>query len=60
MAARFDVSAIQNGKARDPMIRSGDQVVAGESEIKKTLGKFDTILKILAPCACLRHPVDVI
>jgi polysaccharide biosynthesis/export protein len=51
IVAKFDVSEIQYGKARDPRIRAGDQIVAGESEIKKTLGKFDTILKYLGPLA---------
>jgi polysaccharide export outer membrane protein len=43
-AARFDMSEIQNGHARDPAIQSGDVVVAGTSAIKSG---FNTILKAL-------------
>jgi polysaccharide biosynthesis/export protein len=43
-AARFDVSDIQKGRTQDPMIQSGDVVVAGTSAIKKG---FDTILRAL-------------
>ena len=42
MAARFDVSAIQNGKAEDPTLEAGDQIVAGTSAIKKG---FNAIMK---------------
>jgi polysaccharide export outer membrane protein len=43
-AARFDVADIQNGRAHDPMIQSGDVVVAGTSAIKSG---FNTIMKAL-------------
>jgi polysaccharide export outer membrane protein len=43
-AARFDVSAIQKGQQEDPLIKSGDVVVAGSSAIKKG---FNTFLKAL-------------
>jgi polysaccharide biosynthesis/export protein len=43
-AARFDVGAIQTGRAEDPKIQSGDVVVAGSSAIKKG---FNTILRAL-------------
>ena len=43
-AARFDVDAIQNGNARDPMLQAGDIIVAGTSEIKKG---YATIMKVL-------------
>ena len=33
-AAKFDVSAIQNGKAEDPTLQAGDSIVAGTSAIK--------------------------
>jgi polysaccharide export outer membrane protein len=43
-AARFDVSAIEDGRARDPLMQAGDTVVAGSSVIKKT---YNTFLKVL-------------
>jgi polysaccharide export outer membrane protein len=43
-AAKFDVDAIQNGKADDPVMQSGDIVIAGTSAIKKGFG---TVLKAL-------------
>jgi len=43
-AAKFDVSAIQNGKAQDPALQPGDQIVAGTSAIKRAYG---TIMKVL-------------
>ena len=43
-AAKFDVSAIQNGEAEDPILQPGDQILAGTSVIKKG---FNTILKAL-------------
>jgi polysaccharide biosynthesis/export protein len=42
--AKFDVSAIENGKANDPTIQSGDVVVAGNSAIK---AGFNNVLKVL-------------
>ena len=44
MAGRFDLSAIQNGRADDPTLQAGDQIVAGSSAIKKG---FNTILRAL-------------
>ena len=43
-AAKFDVDAIQNGQADDPIMQSGDIVIAGTSAIKKGFG---TVLKAL-------------
>ena len=43
-AATFDVSAIQRGRADDPVLQSGDIVVAGKSAIKSG---FNAILKAL-------------
>ena len=43
-AAKFDVSAIQNGKAEDPTLLAGDSIVAGKSAIKSG---FNLILKAL-------------
>ena len=43
-AARFDVSSIREGRARDPELQSGDKVVAGESEIMKS---FYNIIRFL-------------
>ena len=43
-AATFDVSAIQKGRADDPVLQSGDIVVAGKSAIK---AGFNAILKAL-------------
>jgi len=35
VAAKFDVSAIEKGRAEDVVLQSGDRIVAGESMIKK-------------------------
>lgn len=43
-AATFNVSAIQKGRADDPVLQSGDIVVAGKSAIKSG---FNAILKVL-------------
>jgi polysaccharide biosynthesis/export protein len=43
-AAKFDVDAIQKGRAEDPLLQSGDIVVAGSSAIK---AGFSNILKAL-------------
>jgi polysaccharide export outer membrane protein len=43
-AAKFDVGAIQEGKAEDPALQPGDQVIVGTSAIKQS---FNTILKAL-------------
>jgi polysaccharide export outer membrane protein len=40
MAARFDVSAIETGRAADPLVQGGDTIVAGESTIKKAYQGF--------------------
>jgi polysaccharide export outer membrane protein len=34
MAAKFDVDAIQSGRAQDPPVQAGDMVIAGTSAIK--------------------------
>jgi polysaccharide biosynthesis/export protein len=44
LAAKFDVSEIQNGRANDPILRSGDSIVAGKSAIK---GAYQLFLKAL-------------
>jgi polysaccharide export outer membrane protein len=44
LAARFDISAIEKGRADDPIVQPGDTIVAGESAIKKT---YQTFLKAL-------------
>jgi polysaccharide biosynthesis/export protein len=43
-AAKFDVSAIEKGRADDPTVQSGDMVVAGKSAIKTG---FNAVLKAL-------------
>jgi polysaccharide export outer membrane protein len=43
-AAKFDVDAIQKGRADDPLLQSGDIVVAGNSAIK---AGYNAILKAL-------------
>jgi polysaccharide biosynthesis/export protein len=43
-AAKFDVSAIEKGRADDPIMHPGDTIVAGSSVIKKT---YKTFLKAL-------------
>ena len=45
-AAKFDVSTIEKGRAKDPTMRAGDKVVAGTSMIKKTFGAFLKALPI--------------
>lgn len=40
LAARFDVSAIQEGRANDPTLQPGDSIVAGRSAIKATYSLF--------------------
>ena len=45
-AARFDISAIEKGRARDPVMRAGDTVVAGSSTIKKVYKSFLKALPI--------------
>ncbi len=44
MAAKFDVSEIQDGRAADPILQSGDTIVAGKSAIK---GAYQMFLKAL-------------
>jgi polysaccharide export outer membrane protein len=44
MAGRFDLSAIQDGRADDPTLQAGDQIVAGSSAIKKG---FNAILRAI-------------
>jgi polysaccharide export outer membrane protein len=44
MAARYDVSSIEEGRASDPLLQANDILVAGTSAIKKTYG---AILKAL-------------
>jgi polysaccharide export outer membrane protein len=44
LAARFDISSIEKGRADDPIVQPGDTIVAGESAIKKT---YQTFLKAL-------------
>ena len=43
-AAKFDISEIRSGKMQDPVIQSGDVIVASTSVVKET---FNTILKAL-------------
>ena len=45
-AARFDVSDIRDGSSPDPQLVAGDVIVAGASEIKKSLNGFMKILPI--------------
>lgn len=44
MAARFDIDAIRSGTAEDPVIYSGDVIVANSSMLK---GAFNNVLKML-------------
>lgn len=44
LAAKFDVSAIQAGRASDPNVQAGDMVIAGTSAIKSG---FNYILKAI-------------
>jgi polysaccharide export outer membrane protein len=46
VAARFDVSAIESGRAADPSVQPGDTIVAGESTIKKAYQGFLKALPI--------------
>jgi polysaccharide biosynthesis/export protein len=43
-AAKFDITAIRSGGTPDPVIQSGDMIIASNSAIKET---FNTILKAL-------------
>jgi polysaccharide export outer membrane protein len=43
-AAKFDIAAIRSGGTPDPVIQSGDMIIASNSAIKET---FNTILKAL-------------
>jgi polysaccharide export outer membrane protein len=52
-AARFDVSAIEKGKAQDPILQAGDNVVAGGSVIKKSYNLFLKALPIAGMFAIL-------
>ncbi len=45
-AAKFDISAIEKGRANDPIMQTGDTVVAGSSMAKKVLGGFLKALPI--------------
>ncbi len=45
-AARFDISAIEKGRAADPILQGGDTVVAGSSAIKKAYKSFLKALPI--------------
>jgi polysaccharide export outer membrane protein len=44
MAAWFDVSDIEHGKTKDPILEAGDTIVGGKSEIK---GAYNLFLKAL-------------
>lgn len=44
LAARFDIDDVRAGKAKDPVLRSGDVVVVGTSAIKNT---YNNVLKSL-------------
>jgi polysaccharide biosynthesis/export protein len=43
-AAKFDVSEIRSGQLQDPVIQSGDVIVAGSSAMKET---FNNLIKVL-------------
>ena len=45
--ARFDVSAIEAGKAPDPVIQSGDQIIVGKSAIKAAFQGVTKALPLL-------------
>ena len=45
-AAKFDVSTIEEGRAKDPTMQAGDKIVAGTSMIKKVFGGFLKALPI--------------
>ena len=46
LAARFDVSAIEKGRAEDVVLHAGDTIVAGESALKKAYSGFMKALPI--------------
>ena len=56
-AAKFDVSAIQNGEAEDPTLQAGDNIVAGTSAIKQG---FNTILKALPLAGTAEHTATAV
>jgi polysaccharide export outer membrane protein len=44
LAAKFDITSIRSGSTPDPLIQSGDMIIASNSALKET---FNTILKAL-------------
>jgi polysaccharide biosynthesis/export protein len=50
-AARFDVDAIQSGKADDPQLQSGDVVVVDTSATKVALGNIMKVLPLATTAA---------
>ena len=52
-AARFDVSEIRSGNAEDPIIQSGDVIVAGSSAIKETFNNFLKLVPVAGVFAIL-------
>ncbi len=52
-AARFDMGAIRAGNAEDPLIVSGDVIVAGSSAAKETFNNFIKLLPVTSVFALL-------
>ncbi len=52
-AARFDVSDIRDGSAKDPELMAGDVVVAGASNIKKSFNGFMKMVPLTGIFAAL-------
>lgn len=52
-AARFDISAIRAGSAEDPLVQSGDVIVAGSSAVKETFNNFLKVLPVTSVFALL-------
>jgi polysaccharide biosynthesis/export protein len=52
-AAKFDVSEIRSGKAKDPALQSGDVVVAATSAVKEVFNNFIKVLPLASVFAAL-------
>lgn len=52
-AARFEIDAIRSGTAEDPVIQSGDVIVAGSSAVKETFNNFLKLLPVASVFALL-------
>ncbi|MGE0055216.1 MAG: polysaccharide biosynthesis/export family protein [Hyphomicrobium sp.] len=52
-AARFDIDAIRSGSAEDPIVQSGDVIVAGSSALKEGFNNFLKLVPVAGVFALL-------